>query len=143
MGPGDPVARCHGPFVLGDQDRDRRDEAPPLDVPDRDQRRGVVPLADPAQTAAKAEIVSKADAARAALKEGIEGPQEAVAFIRKRFGIEMAPQHFSAVKSQIKSARAAARRRANRGGSRNRPRNRRPRATLPRRRNNVPAVRWT
>ena len=49
VGPRDPVARCHGPFVLGAQDRDRRDEAPPLDVPDRDQRRGVVPLADPAR----------------------------------------------------------------------------------------------
>ena len=49
VGPRDPVARCHGPFVLEAQDRDRRDEAPPLDVPDRDQRRGAVPLADPAR----------------------------------------------------------------------------------------------
>jgi hypothetical protein len=112
---------------------DESQEQPEEEAPERNEPKA----------AAKAEIVSKADAARVALREGIEGPQEAVAFIRKRFGIEMAPQHFSAVKSQIKSARAAARRRANRGGSRNRPRNRRPRATWPRRRNNVPAVRRT
>ena len=39
---------------------------------------------------------------RPALDEGIEGPQAAVAFIKKRFGIEMNPQYFSAVKSQFK-----------------------------------------
>jgi|GEM_PF-3040196 len=44
--------------------------------------------------------VSKADAARAALREGFGGPQEAVAYIKKTFGISMSPQHFSAVKSQ-------------------------------------------
>jgi hypothetical protein len=71
---------------------DESQEQPEEEAPERNEPKA----------AAKAEIVSKADATRAALKEGIEGPQEAVAFIRKRFGIEMAPQHFSAVKSQIK-----------------------------------------
>ena len=51
--------------------------------------------------------VSKSDAARAALSEGIAGPQEAVAFIKKQFGIVMAPQHFSAVKSQLKKRAAS------------------------------------
>ena len=43
-----------------------------------------------------------ADAARAALAEGIEGLREAVTFIKTRFGIDMNPQHFSATKSLIK-----------------------------------------
>src|SRR3954447_25866786 len=46
--------------------------------------------------------VSKADAVRAALAAGIDTSPEAVAFIKQRFGIEMAKQHFSAQKSQIK-----------------------------------------
>jgi hypothetical protein len=51
--------------------------------------------------------MSKSAAARAALAEGIGSPQKACAFILKRFGIEMSPQHFSAVKSQWKSANEA------------------------------------
>jgi hypothetical protein len=46
--------------------------------------------------------VSKSEAARTAIAEGIEAPQDAVAFIKTRFGIVMDPQHFSAVKSQMK-----------------------------------------
>ena len=44
--------------------------------------------------------VSKADAVRAALKEGVEKPQEASAWIKEKFGIEIAPQVFSSYKSQ-------------------------------------------
>jgi hypothetical protein len=51
--------------------------------------------------------MSKSAAARAALAAGIESPQKACAFILKRFGIEMSPQHFSAVKSQCKAANEA------------------------------------
>src|SRR3954451_7532220 len=46
--------------------------------------------------------VSKADAARAAIQAGIEAPGEAVGYIKKRFGIEMGRQHFSAMKSQVR-----------------------------------------
>lgn len=47
----------------------------------------------------QAAAVTKAEAARAAIAEGIESPKRAVAFIRERFGIDMAPQHFSASKT--------------------------------------------
>ena len=46
--------------------------------------------------------MSKASAAREAIRHGIESPQEASAYIMQQFGIEMAPQHFSAVKSQLR-----------------------------------------
>jgi hypothetical protein len=52
-------------------------------------------------------VISKADAVRAALAAGFEGPQDGTAYIRKEFGIEIAPQHFSAVKSQLKKAAGA------------------------------------
>src|SRR3954462_12164248 len=51
---------------------------------------------------ARGKTISKADAARAAIRQGIESPQEASAYIMQQFGIEMAPQHFSAVKSQLR-----------------------------------------
>jgi hypothetical protein len=57
--------------------------------------------------AAGGKAMSKSAAARAALAEGIESPQKACAFILKRFGIDMSPQHFSAVKSQWKAANEA------------------------------------
>jgi len=46
--------------------------------------------------------LSKADAIHRALAVGHEGPQEGTAYIRGEFGIEVAPQHFSAKKSHIK-----------------------------------------
>ena len=48
--------------------------------------------------------VSKAQAARAAIAEGIESPKAAVAYIKERFGLDMAPQHFSATKSVLRKA---------------------------------------
>jgi hypothetical protein len=47
--------------------------------------------------------MTKAEAIRRALAAGFEGPQEGTAYIRKEFGIEVAPQHFSATKSQMKN----------------------------------------
>src|SRR4051794_30274835 len=52
--------------------------------------------------AANKPSVSKSEAARQALAAGLESPEEATEFIRKKFGIEMSRTHFSAVKSQIK-----------------------------------------
>ncbi len=51
--------------------------------------------------------MSKTDAIRAAMAEGIESPGDGVDFIRKRFGLEMSKQHFSATKSKLKSAEDA------------------------------------
>jgi hypothetical protein len=51
--------------------------------------------------------MSKTDAIRAAMAEGIESPGDGVDFIRKRFGLEMSKQHFSATKSKLKSAEGA------------------------------------
>src|SRR3954453_2459135 len=48
--------------------------------------------------------MSKTDAIRAAMAEGIESPGDGVDFIRRRFGLEMSKQHFSATKSKLKSA---------------------------------------
>lgn len=49
-----------------------------------------------------AKPIKKVDAAKAAINVGIESPQNAVAYIAKHYGIEMKPQHFSAIKSQLK-----------------------------------------
>lgn len=50
--------------------------------------------------------VSKSAAAREAIAQGIDSPDDAVAFIKQRFGIEMSKPHFSAVKSQLKKREA-------------------------------------
>ena len=54
------------------------------------------------------EIIKKADAVRAALAEGIDSPDEGIAFIRKRYGIEMGKQMWSSYKSQEKTRQAKA-----------------------------------
>ena len=46
--------------------------------------------------------MSKADAIRAALTAGKDGPEEGIAYIRDRFGLEISKTHFSATKSQLK-----------------------------------------
>lgn len=51
--------------------------------------------------------MTKTEAIRRALAAGHEGPQEGTAYIRREFGIEIAPQHFSATKSQLKSREAS------------------------------------
>jgi hypothetical protein len=51
-----------------------------------------------------ADTPSKSQAARAAMDEGYEKPGEAGAWIKKTYGIDMGPQHFSAIKSQMKKA---------------------------------------
>ena len=51
--------------------------------------------------------MSKTDAIRAAVAEGIESPGDGVDFIRRRFGLEMSKQHFSATKSKLKSMEGA------------------------------------
>ena len=43
--------------------------------------------------------ISKSEAVRRALADGVDQPVDGVAYILSQFGIEMGPQHFSAVKS--------------------------------------------
>jgi hypothetical protein len=51
--------------------------------------------------------VKKVDAVRAALAEGIDSPDEAVDFIKRRFGIDLPKPQFSSYKSQLKAKGAA------------------------------------
>jgi hypothetical protein len=55
-----------------------------------------------AQEQPQAPKTSKTDAVRVALAEGFDTPQAGVPFIRDRYGIDLNPQHFSAIKSQLK-----------------------------------------
>jgi hypothetical protein len=67
-------------------------------------------------------LMSKMDAVRAALKEGVKKPAEGVVFIKDNFGINIAPQMFSAYKihARKKSGRG---RKATANGSTNHNRN--------------------
>ncbi len=47
--------------------------------------------------------MSKTDAIRAAVADGHESPGDGVDFIKKRFGLELSRQHFSATKSKLKT----------------------------------------
>jgi hypothetical protein len=47
--------------------------------------------------------ITKAEAVRRALAEGKDSPPVGVAYIKEQFGIDIAPQHFSAQKSQLKN----------------------------------------
>ena len=72
------------------------------------KRAAETPSEQPIVDAAPKETVSKADAVRAALAEGIDSPDEGVAFIRERFGIEMGKTMWSSYKSQEKTRQAKA-----------------------------------
>lgn len=48
---------------------------------------------------AATESISKSEAVRRALSDGVDQPADGVAYIRDNFGLEIGPQHFSAVKS--------------------------------------------
>jgi hypothetical protein len=51
---------------------------------------------------------NKSKAARQAIDAGYEKPVEAVAYIKEMFGVDMNPQHFSAIKSNYKKKRGGA-----------------------------------
>ncbi len=53
--------------------------------------------------------LNKSQAARAAIDAGYVKPGEAVAYIKSQFGIDMNPQHFSAIKSNYKKAQGGGR----------------------------------
>lgn len=52
--------------------------------------------------------MNKSQAARAAIDAGYEKPGEAVAHIKAAYGIDMNPQHFSAIKSNYRKAQGGA-----------------------------------
>jgi hypothetical protein len=52
--------------------------------------------------------MNKSQAARAAVDAGYEKPVEAVAYIKRKFGIDMNPQHFSSIKSNYRKAQGEA-----------------------------------
>lgn len=66
------------------------------------------PAQEPAADATPKETVSKADAVRAALAEGIDSPDDGVAFLKKRFGIEIDKPTWSSYKSAEKTRQAKA-----------------------------------
>jgi hypothetical protein len=49
---------------------------------------------------------SKSEAARQAMKAGYQKPAQAVVWMKETFGIDMNPQHFSAIKSNDKKKEA-------------------------------------
>jgi hypothetical protein len=55
------------------------------------------------ESAADNERISKAEAIRRVMADGIDNPSLGSQEIKKRFGIEVTPQHFSATKAQMKS----------------------------------------
>jgi hypothetical protein len=57
--------------------------------------------AEETEAAAPADKVTKADAVRAAIKAGADKPQDAIPFIKEKFGIEISAQHFSSYKSSF------------------------------------------
>jgi hypothetical protein len=61
--------------------------------------------------------MSKADAIRGVMAESIDNPSLGSREIKKRFGIEVTPQHLSAAKAQMKTRQSAAKPRAGRAGS--------------------------
>ena len=52
--------------------------------------------------------MNKSKAARAAIDAGYEKPVEAVAYIKRQFGIDMDPQRFSSIKSNYRKAQGEA-----------------------------------
>jgi hypothetical protein len=52
--------------------------------------------------------MNKSQSARAAIDAGYEKPVEAVASIKRQFGIDMNPQHFSSIKSNYRKTQGEA-----------------------------------
>jgi len=76
----------------------------PQQVQSDDGSQDIDPQSQIATKPGSSRKMSKTDAIRAAMAEGIESPGDGVDFIRKRFGLEMSKGHFSATKSKLKSA---------------------------------------
>ena len=62
----------------------------------------VTPAAAAAPAIPAVSTVSKSEAVRQAIAAGLQGGEEAVAWIEEKYGIKMTAQHFSAVKANDK-----------------------------------------
>jgi hypothetical protein len=96
---GRPKTRFPAPSAPPPEPEEESQEAPEEEE-DREEED------DQEETKTPGGTVKKAEAVRQALAAGHDSPPEAVAFIKQRFGIDMAKQHFSAVKSQLKKREA-------------------------------------
>jgi hypothetical protein len=59
------------------------------------------------QPEAEGKLISKAEAVRRVIADGIDNPSVGSQEIKKRFDIDVTPQHFSAAKAQMKSREGA------------------------------------
>src|SRR5438067_1469146 len=59
------------------------------------------------ETAPGGKAISKAEAIRRVIADGIDNPSLGSQEIRKRFDLDVTPQHFSATKAQMKSREAS------------------------------------
>ena len=80
----------------------------PEPIEPEDESQDVEEAGEPAGHAEGNGLVSKADACRAALAEGIGTTEEAVAFVKSRFGLDIKPSDFSVYKSKEKKKGGAA-----------------------------------
>jgi len=65
--------------------------------------------------------VNKSQAARSAIDAGYDKPGKAVSYIKSQFGIDINPQHFSAIKSNYRKSQAGAKPAGKSGSSRGKP----------------------
>ena len=77
---------------------------------------------------AKEKGLNKSQSARAAIEAGYEKPVDAVAYIKREFGIDMNPQHFSSIKTGYKKAQGGAK--SGKGASSSTPKRRRATPTI-------------
>src|SRR5262245_25666182 len=83
------------------------DEQPPAKTPPASKRRPRGPgraqrSSDEARdpTSSRAKAITKSAAARVAVDPGAESPEDGVAFIKARYGLDISKTHCSAVKSK-------------------------------------------
>ena len=74
----------------------------PLDAEIKDSKQEDFELIESTESETRIKSMSKAGAARAALADGVVVPKEASIYIKRKFGIDISPQQFSAEKSRLK-----------------------------------------
>lgn len=82
--------------------RPRKSSSPPPAAIEPEEESQEVPDEPPEVAGQKG--MNKSKAARAAIDAGHDKPVAAVAYIKRQFGIDMNPQHFSSIKSNYKKA---------------------------------------
>lgn len=94
--------------------RPRKSSSPPPAPVDPEEESQEVPEEEPGVEGegeagvAGQKGMNKSKAARAAIDAGHEKPVAAVAYIKRQFGIDMNPQHFSSIKTNYRKAQGEA-----------------------------------